>query len=206
MGKKPFKKKHQYLKEEYSYLKEEINQLENIINNTMNYFYIFLATFLALVFKEDDTIYLLFSQVVIIPAHLLVISKIMGINRIAAYIQIFYEGDDIKWQRRLEKLETKKGPLVFHFIGAIHFPFIFVSFIVLALFIYRINCLLQQIPFSFLEKDRLFYEASKLLFEILCTLYTFITAIKNRKLSPTDYIESWEDIKAKEGSININQD
>ena len=211
---KNLKKEDLYSKEEYSHLKEEINLLENIINNTINYFYIFLATFLSFAFGQRDTIYLLFSQVVIIPAHLLVISKIMGRNRIVAYIRVFYEGDDVNWQRRLEKLKTKKGPLIFHFIDAVHFPFVFISFIVFALFFYRsieiyssyaeqIYHLLLQIPFSPLNKKELFYEASKLLFEILCTSYTFIIAIKTRKLYPADYIASWEDIKGKEDAYIV---
>lgn len=210
MRKISLKRECLYSKEEYSYLNEELIHLDNVINNTINFFYVFLATFLSFVLKEDDTIYLLLSHIVIIPAYLLVISKRMAMNRTAAYIQIFYEGKGISWQTRVGKFQPKKGPLIFHFVHASHFPFIMVNFIVLFLFLYSsymnktydlysnlIAHLLYQEDFLH-TKIELIYETSKLFFEVICTTFTFIITIKNRNLSVKDELSSWEDVKAQE--------
>lgn len=171
-------------KEEYLMLRDEIIHLDSVINNTISFFYIFMATFLAFALTKSDTIYILLSHIVIIPSYLIVIGKNMAIYRISAYLVVFHEGETFNWETRLMKLKRKRLK-IFSFINLLEFPFIFVNMAVFILYCCRSQ---WEIPLSI-------YEIGKLAFEIIILLIFIILMNKNRKISVNDYIEEWIKIK-----------
>ena len=49
------------MKEEYLMLREEILHLDSVVNNTINFFYVFMATYVAFSLTQEDTIFILLS-------------------------------------------------------------------------------------------------------------------------------------------------
>ena len=52
------------MKEEYLMLREEILHLDSVVNNTINFFYVFMATYVAFSLTQEDTIFILLSFIV----------------------------------------------------------------------------------------------------------------------------------------------
>lgn len=84
--------------EEYTSLREEINQLCTSMDNIIGILYAFLAAYLSYSFEKEDTIYILFSYIAIFPTYLLIISKRIASCKISAYIVVFHECDENKWE------------------------------------------------------------------------------------------------------------
>lgn len=124
-------------KEEYMSLREEMTQLASAIDGIINILYVFIAAYLAYALNQEDTLYILISHIVVLPAYLLVIGKRMAMCKISAYIIVYYEEDIVGWPSRSINFNTKTGPKIFKYIDASHFPFILINFAILFLFIYR---------------------------------------------------------------------
>lgn len=174
-------------KDEYLMLREEIIHLDALTNNILNFFYIFMATYISVVLDKNDTIYILMTHIVIIPAYLIVIGKRMATCKISAYMLVFLEGEDFNWETRKLRSKSRSVPIIFHFIHSTHFPFIFVNIAVFILWFSGSN---WGIPLTS-------YEMGKLIIEIVCLLVFLILLIENRKISINDYIDKWEKVKAE---------
>lgn len=176
------------LKEEYVSLRDEIIHLDDSISSVLNFFYTFIATFLAFSLTQDDTIYLLLSHIITLPAYLLIIGKRMGQCKISAYLQVFGEGEEINWETRQTRLKIKKGPQIFVYVHATHFPFLLVNISVLILFIYRTRW----------DSPVTTYILCKSIFEIAMFFILLGLTVQNRKLSKEDYVNDWRRIQMEE--------
>lgn len=174
--------------DEYLMLREEILHLDTVINNTINFFYIFIATYITFALTQDDTIFLLMSYIVIIPAYLIVICKGQGMCKIGAYLKVFHEGKEFKWEtRRIEFHKNIKSD-IFYYIISTTFPFIFVGIAVDLLLIF-------YTPWSCSMSS---YEIGKVILWFFLSAFLLILILKNRKISTVDYISKWEEVKEKE--------
>ena len=174
---------------EYLMLRDEILHLDTIVNNTINFFYVFISAYLAFALGQQDNLLLLLSYMVIIPAYLIVMSKMHGMARIGAYLKVFREGPEtFMWEtRNMERRKQKTKKTIFNFIIAANFPFIFVSFTVTVLYVARTNLSCMD-----------FYEKFKLMICFFAFLLVIVITLRNRELSVDDYIETWEKVKNKE--------
>lgn len=174
-------------KDEYLMLREEILHLDTVINNTINFFYVFIAAYMAFALTKDDTIFLLLSYMVIFPAYLIVLSKMKGMCKIASYLYVFHEESDssvFKWERRISEYRKNNKDGIFSYIISSHFPFLLVSVSVTILFFCNTKW----------ENMNKLYELIKM---IMCIIFSFILLFiiyKNRKISSVDYINNWNNI------------
>lgn len=170
-------------------LRNEILHLSNLENQTINFLYIFVASVLAFSMTQRDTIVILISYIVIIPAYKMVISHEQGIYRIGAYLYVFLEGKDFKWERRsfmfYEELRYSCGNRGKRKVQVFNYPFLFISTFIMIFFGIRTN---YVIIFSF-------YELSKYIVALLSYLYILVSIANNRYYSISKYIELWEKIK-----------
>lgn len=79
---------HSEAKDEYLMLREEIL---HFINNTINFFYVFIASYIAFTLMQEDTIFILLSFIGIIPPYLIVLNKMNALCKIGAYLHVFHE-------------------------------------------------------------------------------------------------------------------
>lgn len=172
-------------REEYVSLREEINQLCTGMDNIIGILYAFLAAYLAYVFDKEDTIYILFSYIIILPAYLLIVSKRIASCKISAYISVFHESGKNKWETRLIEYKTDKKLKIFNYIDAYHFPLIIADLVTFTLFIIKTNWT------SPLDA----YEIGKLGVETFLFISIIIIAVKSRKITVKDYLQSWTNIK-----------
>lgn len=168
---------------EYLMLRDELLHLDTVVNNTINFFYVFIASFIAFALTQEDTIFILLSYIVIIPAYLIVISKMQGICKIGAYLSLFHEGEKFNWETRNIKFNQKHVTIFSHIVSS-NFPFIFVSAAAVILFMYRTQW----------DKFPQVYEECKLCSAIVLFLVVLVLAYKNRNINTKDYIKKWEDI------------
>lgn len=171
--------------EEYTSLREEINQLCTAIDNIIGILYAFLVAYLAYSFDKQDTIYILFSYIVMLPVYLLIISKRIASCKISAYISVFHEGEGNNWETRLINFKTTKKLRIFNIIDAYHTPIIFADVTIFILYIIKTQ---WNFPLSI-------YETSKLIIMLLFFFLIFYIAIKSRKICVNDYIDSWKKMK-----------
>lgn len=174
-------------KDEYLMLREEILHLDTIINNTINFFYVFIAAYMAFALTKDDTIFLLLSYMVIFPAYLIVLSKMKGMCKIASYLYVFHEKSDgsiFKWERRISEYREKNKDGIFSYIISSHFPFLLVSISVTTLFFFNTRW----------DSMNKLYEIIKVFVLVMFSFILLFTIYKNRKISVTDYINNWENI------------
>lgn len=168
-------------KDEYLMLREEILHLDNITNNTINFFYAFIAAYIAFALTQKDTVFILLSFIGIIPPYLIVLNKINALCKIGAYLYVFHEGKDFKWERRHMRYKDKYESSAFRVISW-HFPFIFVSVAVSGLLIFKTNWLSITV-----------IDIIKIMICIMLLLIVLIKAYKNRNISPKVYVEKWEE-------------
>lgn len=100
--------------------------------------------------KQDDTIFILMSYIVIIPSYLIVVSKAQGMCKIGAYLKIFHEGEEFNWESRRIMYQEKSEKNIFKYIISMNFPFIFVNISVGILYLYFTpwDC---PLPYSFIK-------------------------------------------------------
>ena len=170
-------------KNEYLMLREEILHLDNITNNTINFFYAFIATYIAFALKQEDTIFILLSFIGIIPPYLIVLNKMSALCKIGAYLYVFQEGKKFKWERRHMRYKDKYESSIFRVISW-HFPFIFVSLAVSGLLLYKTNWLSISV-----------IDIIKILICFALLLIVLIKSYKNRNISPKVYVGKWEEIR-----------
>lgn len=171
-------------KEEYLMLRDEIIHLDAMINNTINFFYIFIASFLAFALTKSDTIYILLSHIVTFPTYMIVTGRRIAICKIAAYLHVFHEGEMFNWETRSLEFRSNNRPKIFGYIDDIHIPFLFVNIAIFLLYIHHTHW------------NELFtiYEMSKFFFEIIIFIVFIILVTKNRKVSTAYYVEDWKRI------------
>ena len=169
-------------------LRDEILHMDTLVNNTINFFYVFVAGILTFSFSQDDSIFLLTTYVVMIPAYIMVLSKTIGIYRVASYLYVFHEGGVFNWERRNKKIMDSSMFRIFKEISSINLPFFFVSLFVLIIFCVKTNW--DNIG----EK----YELLKIFLSFSLYMVQLILIIKNRKITLDKYIPIWKNIYSSE--------
>lgn len=179
---------------EYLMLREEILHVDTVINNTISFFYVFIASYLAFALTQEDTVFILLAYIVIIPAHLIVTSKMRGMTKIGAYLYFFYERSEkskFHWESRNIKFKDKNKDIFSHVLSG-DIPFILVGLFMLLLHIYQIDW-----------SNRISkIETIKLGINAILMITVWILALKNRKTTIKKYILSWEKV-ANESDIDI---
>lgn len=173
--------------DEYLMLREEILHLESIINNTINFFYVFIASFLAFALTQNDTIFLLLSYIVTMPAYLIVLSKMEGMCRIGAYLHVFHEGKEFNWERRNLIYKKDRGRKTFTYLISSNFPFVFVNIAVFVLYLYRT-------PWDHIKE---IYELCKFIYASTMFMTLSILILKNGNISVSDFTQNWEQVCKK---------
>ena len=173
--------------EEYLMLRDEILHLSSLENQTINFLYVFVGSVLAFSITQKDTLAILISYIVIIPAYKMVISHEQGIYRIGAYLYVFLEGNTFNWERRsLIFYDVLRGyPHKRRKVQVFNYPFLFTSSLILVFFLIRTD-------FTAIFT---LYEWIKLIAAILLYLYILLTVINNKYYSVSKYIDLWNDIK-----------
>lgn len=172
------------LKDEYLMLREEILHLDSIVNNTINFFYVFIASYIAFALLQKDTIFILLSYIVIIPAYQIVLNKMQAICKIGSYLKIFHEGEDFNWETRHMQYKERYESSHFRIISW-HFPFMLVSIAISVLFFGKMNW----------ENIFSIWEIFKIIICINCILFILNNVYRYKNISPKDYIEKWEEIR-----------
>ena len=167
-------------KDEYLMLREEILHLDDITNNTINFFYAFIAAYIAFALTQEDTIFILLSFIGIIPPYLIVLNKMNALCKIGSYLYVFHEGQNFKWERRHMRYKDKYESSALRVISW-HFPFIFTSLAVSLLLLYKTNWLFIST-----------LDIIKILVCFVLLLIVLIKAYKNKNISPKVYIGKWE--------------
>lgn len=180
--------------QEYLALRKEVNDLCSSSDNIISMLYAFLTAYLAFVFNKDDTVYLLFSYVVLIPVYLLIISKRIATCKISAYISVFHEKKGNMWETRLMRYKTPKKPFIFSFIEATHFPFIFINFFILVFYFIRFK----------ISELQTIYGWFKLILLVIFFIIIYLLTARYRKISVSDYIDEWKLIRNNEDQNQNN--
>lgn len=173
------------MKEEYLMMRDEILNLNTLVNNTINLVYTFIAAYLAIIIKQNDTIYIILAYVVIIPAYLVVLSKIQGQCKIGAYLYVYEKklAHNFHWET-YNKIFREQNPNIFSHLLSGNAPFLFISICILLLHIYKIDWS-QPVPQI---------EILKLGINIILFSFVMFIIYKNRNLTTADYISKWERI------------
>ncbi len=174
-------------KEEYLMLRDEILHLDSLTNNTINFFYTFIVAYIAFALTQEDTIFIILSYIGIIPPYLIVLNKMNALCKIGAYLNVFheYEGGDFQWERRHMKYKDKYESNIFRVISW-HFPFLCINFLIIVLFIYKTNW-----------KNITITDGIKGIICIILFLIILCKTVKNRNISPRNYIHKWKSLKIK---------
>lgn len=168
-------------KDEYLMLRDEILHSDVVVNNTINFFYIFMASFLAFAITQNDTVFILLSYVIIIPAYLIVHNKMEAMAKIGAYLHVFQEGEKFNWEtRNMEYIRKHPGH-----IAAPNLPFIFVNFSIFILLLLRTQ---WKSPFFL-------YEITKVIIGCCLFLGMSLFLLKNKLFKTRDRVTLWEEIK-----------
>lgn len=175
-------------REEYVSLRQEIVDLCSAADRIIHILYIFLAPYLCFAFAREDTIYILFSNIVIIPLYLLSIDRRIATCKISAYISVFHEEGKNKWESRLIKYKNSKEPIIFKYFSSKHFPFIFANYVNLLVFVY-------QTKWSNLIS---IYEIAKIIIEVIFFFLITFIFLSYKKIQVSDYVGEWEKIKDDE--------
>lgn len=173
-------------KEEYLALREELLHLDTIVNNTINFFYVFMASYLAFAFTQSDTILFLIAYIAIIPPYLIALSKMEGICRIGAYLEVYHEGNDdreFKWETKNSDFKNSRPIKLFNHMISTNFPFLFGSTSVMFLHIYK---------FLVLEKIAT-GEIIKLAISVLLFFSMVLMVFKYRNISTELYVKAWKE-------------
>lgn len=175
--------------DEYLMLRDEILHLSNLENQTINFLYVFVGSVLAFSITQKDTIAILISYIVIIPAYKMVISHEQGIYKIGAYLYVFLEGEDFNWERRsfvfYEKIRNALENGTRRKIQVFNYPFLFISTLIMIFFLARTSYATIFSP----------YELVKCIVSVLLYLYVLVTVANNKYYSVSKYIDLWKSIK-----------
>ncbi len=175
-------------KDEYLMLREEILTLKTLENNTINFFYGFVSSVLLFTINQTNSMYILISYVVIIPAYLIVKSKRNAICKIGAYLNVFYEGKEFNWERRSCKMYKDAPTWLSSKIQSSNLPFLFVSTFVTILF-------LLKVQWSNISNTN---EFIKIIIALMLYSIQLILIIENRKITSEKFITLWEKVKNQE--------
>lgn len=187
---------------EYLMLRDEILHLDQIIVHTINFFYAFLASFIAFSLTQDDTIYILLSYVVILPAYLMVLSKMRGMSRIGGYLYVIHEGtsgSEFQWETYnakfsacIAKKKRFSASKITTFMHTFHYPFAVTNIATFCLFCLRTHWYNLTV-----------YEIIKTVICILLFIFIFCLINENRKIGTKEYIAKWDDFN-REQSLHLN--
>ncbi|MCI8807288.1 MAG: hypothetical protein HFF20_09840 [Oscillospiraceae bacterium] len=189
---------------EYLMLREEILHLSDIISQTTNFFYAFIAAYVAAMtaFLKDapdksDTIYVIFMYIVILPAYLIVLNKAQAMYKIGGYLYVYHEqagNAAFKWEtynREFSNYCAAEKPSAFHWVQshmrAYHFPFSLVNITTVLLFAAG----------TYQNRQNIFslYEGIKIAIFLLLSSTMFILIREQRKITTNDYIFKWKRLK-----------
>lgn len=183
---------------EYLMLREEILHLSTVISQTTNFFYAFIATYVATIvtISNRDTIYIIFMYIVIWPAYLIVLNKAQQMYKIGGYLLVYHEKKDhatFKWETySLKFSENCASKKLFSFdwlqshMRAYHFPFSLVN----------ITAFLLFAAGTYQNRQNIFsiYEGLKIVIFMILFFIMSVLIYEQKKTTTNDYVTMWETI------------
>lgn len=97
-------------KEEYLFLREEIMKNNSAAESYRNVMYTVTIALVTIAFSQKEPLLFLLPLCIILPAYKIIIDKLLGMCRIAAYLIVFLEGKAFQWETNLyhyDKLFSK---------------------------------------------------------------------------------------------------
>ena len=86
-------------KEEYLFLREEIMKNNSAAESYRNVMYTVTIALVTIAFSQKEPLLFLLPLCIILPAYKIIIDKLLGMCRIAAYLIVFLEGKDFNGRR-----------------------------------------------------------------------------------------------------------
>ena len=138
---------------EYLMLRDELLHLDDVIVHTINFSYAFLASLIAFALTQEDTLYIMLSYLVILPAYLIVLSKLHGMSKIGGYLYVYHEkygNANFQWETMNLKFANHVASKdifsinwITSFMYTFHFPYAMLNIAIFGLFLFRThwNCL-----------------------------------------------------------------
>lgn len=144
---------------------------------------------MAFSLTQQDTLFVLLSYVIIIPAYRLVLSKVIGIYKIGAYLFVYQEGNIFNWERRSNEFYDREPKVFRKKMQAFNFPFLFTSTFVTGMFLVRTNWKVTC---------QSSYEVTKGILAMALYAYIICMILKNRSIDVRKFLPTWEAIKRRE--------
>jgi len=180
--------------EEYKMLREELLNFQNRKQTTIHILYTGVAAILTLGISIEDSQSLIFLLpfCVIIPTYTMAIDFTRCIKKIGAYLEVFHENDELKWESRLSKFDATPQKLQYSTM----FSFYILGFISLGLFLIYFD-LTRFI--SALPRIEIRSVIELIIFVVLfgVTLFWTITHKRIGKIKG-DYVLAWRKVAGKE--------
>lgn len=179
--------------QEYMMLREEIMDCLKEIRNCKSIMYTVIVTILAFAVTQKEVLIILTTIVIILPIYHMDINKTSSMIRIGAYLYVFLEGDNFKWETRLIKydelfLRKRKGETMVNIR-----PYIFTTTCCFLLFFMKLD-------YTNVDKSLFFRVVAGLIYYIYSLRYIYINKI-DYKEEKKRYIKEWRDIQ----NIELNQ-
>ena len=175
--------------EEIKILREEVISFMSERQQLVQLLYTGVAALLAFAVNSKNALMCLIPFCIILPTFLMVRNKNQGIQKIGAYLQVFYCGPDFRWEQLSFELnrKTRKKTSRYFVANSFIFPFFLSGFVSLMLFCFFMD-------WSSLPSTIAF---CKLAAGLLCLASTIFMLIRHDDIDKLKafYIAEWVNLK-----------
>jgi|GEM_PF-2899782 len=175
--------------EEVKMLREEVVSFMSERQQLIQLLYTGVAALLAFAVNSKNALMCLIPFCIILPTYLMVRNKNQGIQKIGAYIQVFYNGPDFHWEQFSYELnaKTRKKTSRYFVANSFIFPFFLLGLVSLVLFCFFMDW------GSFPSMAAVY----KLAMGLVCLASTIFMLVKQDDIDRLKafYISAWENMK-----------
>jgi len=193
--KEPF---HQLSFEEVKLLRDEVISFMSERQQLIQLLYTGVAALLAFAVNSKNALMCLIPFCIIFPTYLMVRNKNQGIQKIGAYLQVFYYGPDFRWEQLSFELNarTRKKTSRYFVANSFIFPFSMLGFVSVMLFCFFMDW--GPFPSTI--------AICKLCLGLACLVTTVFMFIKHDDIDKLKafYIAEWESIKGEKKPTEID--
>ena len=175
--------------EEVKILREEVVSFMSERQQLIQLLYTGVAALLAFAVNSKNALMCLVPFCIILPTYLMVRNKNQGIQKIGAYLQVFYNGADFHWEQLSYELnaKTRKKTSRYFVANSFIFPFFLLGMVSLVLFCFFMDWA------SFPSAATI----CKLAMGLVCFASTVFMPVKQDDIDKLKsfYIAAWENMK-----------
>ena len=187
--------------EEVKILREEVVSFMSERQQLIQLLYTGVAALLAFAVNSKNALMCLVPFCIIIPTYLMVRNKNQGIQKIGAYLQVFYKGSDFHWEQLSYELnaKTRKKTSRYFVANSFIFPFFLLGFVSLVLFCFFMDWSSFPSPATI----------GKLVMGLACFASTIFMLVRQDNIDKLKafYISAWENMKLEhEERLNASVD